>query len=200
MKIARLVLFAALALPLAAQHEAAPAAEGHGAAQSHEEKKEPSEVWKWANFLLLAGIIGYFVGKNAGPFFNERSRQIRKDMVEAEAMRKDAEARAAEVDRKLSNLGADIAALKQESGQAQAAEMARMREQTAAEIAKVQHQAQVEIEAAGKAARMELRRYSAQLAVDLAEQRIRARITPDAQDALVSGFVRDLQAPGKSTR
>ena len=42
---------------------------------------------------------------------------------------------------------------------------------------------------------MELKRYSADLAIALAEQRLRARMTPETQDALVRGFVRDLEPP-----
>ena len=67
-----------------------------------------------------------------------------------------------------------------------------MAQHTAAEIAKIQAHAEQEIASAGKAARMELKRYSAELAIDLAEQKIRARMTPETQDALVRGFVRDL--------
>jgi F0F1-type ATP synthase membrane subunit b/b' len=40
---------------------------------------------------------------------------------------------------------------------------------------------------------MDLRRYSGELAVELAEQKIRARMTAATQDYLVRGFVRDLQ-------
>jgi F0F1-type ATP synthase membrane subunit b/b' len=40
---------------------------------------------------------------------------------------------------------------------------------------------------------MELKRYAAGLAVELAEQKVRARMTPDAQDSLVQGFVRNLK-------
>jgi F0F1-type ATP synthase membrane subunit b/b' len=72
-------------------------------------------------------------------------------------------------------------------------EIERLAQHTAAEIAKIQAHAEQEIASAGKAARTELKRYSAQLAVELAEQKIRARMTPQTQDALVRGFVRDLK-------
>src|ERR1051325_9824849 len=72
-------------------------------------------MWKWANFLVLAAGLGYLIGKNAGPFFDARSRQIRKDMVEAGEVRKEAEARAAEMDRRLANLQNDITSLREES-------------------------------------------------------------------------------------
>jgi F0F1-type ATP synthase membrane subunit b/b' len=114
-------------------------------------------------------------------------------MIEAGDVRNEAEARAAEVDRRLANLEAEIAALRAESGKEEEAEAGRFGRHTAAEIAKTQAQAEQEIAAAGKAARLELKRYCADLAVGLAEQKIRARMTPEAEDALVRGFIRDLK-------
>lgn len=150
-------------------------------------------AWKWANFLVLAGGLGYLAGKNAGPFFAARSKKIRKDMIDADEIRKDAEARAAAVERRLANLEAEIAALRAESHQEERAETERLRHHAAAEMAKIEAHAEQEIAAAGKAARMDLKRHAAELAVDLAEKKIRARMTPDTQDALVRGFVRDLK-------
>ena len=88
---------------------------------------------------------------------------------------------------------AEISALRAASGKEEEAEAAGFGRHTAAEIAKTQAQAEQEIAAAGKAARLELKRYCAELAVGLAEQKIRARMTPETQDALVRGFVRDLK-------
>lgn len=151
------------------------------------------QMWKWANFLLLAGGLGYLIGKNAGPFFAARSQSIGKDLAESQKTREEAEARSAEVERRLANLEAEIARLRAESQQEAKAETERLAGHTAAEIAKIQANAEQEIAAAGKAARMDLKRYSAELAVDLAEKKIRARMTPVTQDALVRGFVRDLK-------
>jgi F-type H+-transporting ATPase subunit b len=162
--------------------------------KAHAEEEEGGlEIWKWANFLILAGGLGYLVGKNAGPFFAARSAAIRKDMENSLAQRKDAEARAADVERRLANMEADIAALRGEGERDARAEAARMEQHTAAEIAKIQAHSEQEIASAGKSARMELKRYAAELAVDLAEQQVRGRMTPDAQDALVQGFVRNLK-------
>ena len=158
------------------------------------EKEEGGlQVWKWANFVVLAGGLGYLIGKKGGPFFAARSVKIRQDIVDAGEAREQAEARAAEVDRRLANLEAEIAALRAESGKEEQAETGRFGRHTAAEIAKTQAQAEQEIAAAGKAARLELKLYCAELSVGLAEQKIRARMTPDTQDALVRGFVRDLK-------
>jgi F-type H+-transporting ATPase subunit b len=152
-----------------------------------------TEILKWANFLVLAGALGYMIGKNAPAFFAARSEQIGKDMAEARQEREAAEARAAEVDRRLANLEAEIASLRAHSQEEAAAETQRLARHTAAEIAKIQAHAEQEIVSAGKAARLELKRHAAELAIGLAEQRIRARMTPETQDALVRGFVRDLK-------
>ena len=156
------------------------------------------EVWKWVNFALLVAGLGYLTGKNAGPFFAARSRKIREDMAQAEEMWKAAEARAREVDRKLSSLESEIAAFKNEAQLEAQNETRRMKLQTAAEIARIKEHAEQEIAAAGKAARLELKRYSAHLAIGLAEEKVRGRMTPGAQDALVREFVQDLEQPPAS--
>jgi len=153
------------------------------------------ELWKWANFVVLAAGLGYLIGKNAGPFFAGRSQQIRKDMQEAQEARRQSEARAAEVDRRLASLESEIAALRADSQKEAQAEGERLSRHTAAEIGKIQSHAEQEIASAGKAARMELKRYTAHLAVALAEQRLQSRMTPETQDRLMRGFVRDLDPP-----
>jgi F-type H+-transporting ATPase subunit b len=195
-------------IPAFAQHETAPPgqpahgepAPAHGEAKGHEESKGGAhhggmEGWKWANFLLLAGGIGYLIGKNAGPFFAARSGQIRKDMAEAEEARSRSEARAAEIDRKLARLESEIDAMRREAAAQQAAEAQRIERQIAAESEKIEQHAGQEIEAAEKAARMELKRYSAQLALELAEQKVRTGMTRETQDGLLRGFVSDLERP-----
>jgi F-type H+-transporting ATPase subunit b len=177
----------------------ARAQEPQGGEKSAGAEKEPgfAEKYelelKWANFLVLAGLLGYFIGKHAGPFFAARSAAIRKDMDDSLRQRQEAEAKAADVDRRLANLENEIAALRGQSEAEAHAETGRMARQTEAEIAKIQAHAEQEIASAGKAARMALKRYSAELAIGIAEKKVRARMTPDTEDTLVQGFVRGLK-------
>ena len=99
---------------------------------------------------------------------------------------------AAAVDAKLNNLGAEIAALRAEARREEEAEAVRLRQETEADIAKLQAHAAREIAAAAKAARTELKRYSADLALQLAGQKALARMNPETDAALVRGFVRRL--------
>ena len=164
-----------------------------------EEKKASGEEgikgWEWANFIVLAGALGYFAGKKGGPFFASRSRQISRDIIEAGDFRKRAEGKAAEVESRLNGLQADIAALRQESRAEADAEGERIARTTATEMVKLQAGAQLEIASAAKAARSELKQYAAGLAVELAERKIRAGMTGPIRDALVEEFVHDLPTP-----
>ena len=189
----RLILTLAFALAVATAPGLAQEHETKGEA-THEKKDEGSlEIWKWVNFLILAGGLGYLVGKNAGPFFAGRSASIRKDLEESLRQSKEAEARAAEVDRRLATLESQISALRAESEQELKAGAERISRQTADDLEKIQAHAAQELASAGKQARAELKRYSAELAMGLAEQKVRARMTPGTQDALVDSFVRDLK-------
>jgi F-type H+-transporting ATPase subunit b len=154
----------------------------------------------WANFALLAAGLGYLIKKYGAPFFAERSQHIQREIVEAAKVKADAEARSAEVDRRLANIEADMAALRQESRRELESIERHASTKTSAEIAKIQSNAEQEIAAAGKAARLELKRYSAELAVHLAGEKIGARMTPDVQEALTGDFIRDLGASGGHAR
>ena len=183
--------FAALALGLSLgvvmAQEAAEAKH-----ESEAASEERLELWKWANFAILAGGLGFLIAKKGGPFFASRSAEIRKGITDAEALRKDADARAAEVDRRLANLETDVKQMRSTVLAEQAAAAERLRQETAAELARIQEHAGREIDSAAKAARVELKRYAARLAIDLAEQKIRARMNAESQGVLVDDFVRSL--------
>jgi F-type H+-transporting ATPase subunit b len=163
------------------------AAEGSG------ESAEPSAVWKWANFLILAAGLGYLIAKNLPSFFQSRTSSIQKSIVEAQQAKLDAERRAAEMDARMNALGSEIDRFRSQAAAEMEKEGDRIRQETTEQIRKLERQAELEIESAGKSAQRELRVYAASLAVDLAEQRIRARLDPATDAALIEGFVRDLK-------
>ena len=197
-KLATLLLAAAFAFhitaPWARAQEKQEAAERAAQPPAEGEQGE-MEGWKWANFALLAVGLGYLVAKNAGPFFAARSQKIKVDMRESEVLRQEAEERAAAVDRRLSRLAAEIEEMRSQSKAEAETEAKRLALHTQQEIVKIRVHSETEIEAAGKAARSELKRYSAHLAVTLAEQKVRARMDAEAQAGMVNGFVHDLADP-----
>ncbi len=154
---------------------------------------EPSMTWKVVNFVILAIGLGYLMAKTLPGFFHSRTSTIQEGIAEAQKVKADAERRAAEVDKRVSALGADIEKFRTQSRAEMEKEGERIRQETAATIQKLEQQAQVEIESAGKTARRELKAYAANLALDLAEQRVRARLDAGSENALVENFVLDLK-------
>jgi len=110
-------------------------------------------------------------------------------LIERLAARAASDAKVAEVDRRLANLATEIEALRSGAQQEAEADAQRVRREAAAEMAKIQSHIAEEIAAASKSATLELRRYSADLALELAERKIAARLTPETQDRLVRTFV-----------
>lgn len=198
-KPATLLLAAAFLLPAssawARRQEKQSEATQRAAEPPAEGEQGEMEGWKWANFALLAAGLGFLVVKNAGPFFAARSKKIHLDMKESEGLRMEAEQRAAAVDRRLARLDSEIAELRSQSKAEAESEAKRIALHTQQEIVKIRVHAQSEIEAAGKAARSELKRYSAHLAVSLAEQKVASRIDSGTEDHLVRGFLEDLAKP-----
>jgi F-type H+-transporting ATPase subunit b len=172
---------------LAVAQEHAPAGEKHG-----ESAESESLGLKWANFAILAAALGYIVVKQAGPYFATRSSEIRKGIEDAKQISADAEKRAAAMDAKLANLGAEVELLRKSAREEAAMEGDRMRQETQRELAKIQANAGHDIASALKSAKIELKSYSGQLAIELARDKVRQRMTPADQDALVRSFVSDL--------
>src|SRR5262245_21411633 len=104
--------------------------------------------WKWANFAMLAAGLGFLIAKNAGPFFSSRSEDIQRGIREAAAVRAEAEAKAAEIEKRISNLNAEVEALRKSSHEEIAREGERVSAETAQQIAKIQRQAEADIASA----------------------------------------------------
>jgi F0F1-type ATP synthase membrane subunit b/b' len=188
--IAALVLALFVKLPVRAQQQESEAQRVQESTDVTE--RGPNVFWGWLNFVLLCGGLGYVIKKNAGPYFAKRSLEIRKGMADADAARAASDAKVADVDRRLASLQTEIEALRRGAQQEAEEDAQRVRREAAAEMAKIQSHIADEIGAAVKSGTLELRRYSAELALGLAEQKIAARLTPETQDRLVGMFVADV--------
>jgi F-type H+-transporting ATPase subunit b len=169
---------------------AAFAAEEGGAAKQHEGGDQLFQ--KWVNFAILAAGIGFIAVKVGGPAFRSKKQEILDGLAEGTRRAEAAAEKAAEIDRRMAGLQAEVAVLRDKANAEMAAESERLRLQTAEHIAKVEHGAELDIASSVKAARLELKAYVADLALDLARQQVAAKIDDTKQAALVDRFARDL--------
>ncbi|MFN7924095.1 MAG: ATP synthase F0 subunit B [Bryobacteraceae bacterium] len=182
----RLLLIATLAIPLALAQEHGKSEGGH---------EEDQSMWKWANFGILVVLMGWVINKHAPAFFKARTDEIQKSIKEAQQTREEAEKRASAIEAKIANLGAELETMRTTSKQEMEAEGTRIQQETARMLAKAQDNAKSEIASIAKQAEVELKAHASKLALELAEKKLRDRLTPMAQSSLVSRFVQGLNGP-----
>ena len=126
-------------------------------------------------------------------YLNDRSTQIRSDLVNAAEMKQTAAAQIEEIDRKMAALPGELEALRAQGAQEIAAEQARIRAAAAAERDRLLEQARRDIDQQVKIAERELVSHAADLAVGLAGERIKKTITDDDQKRLADRYVQQLK-------
>lgn len=177
----------------AASHETAghEAAEGHGGGH---EAGDPLLPAKWINFAILAAGLGFLIIKMGIPALKSQQQAILDGMNAAAKQAEATTAQAAEIEKRISNLDSEVAGIREKALSELEAEKKRIGEETAVLVAKVEQDATAELASAAKFAQAELKAHTAKLALELAEQKVRARMTPAAQEALVGRFVERLGA------
>ena len=114
--------------------------------------------------------------------------------IDGNAPSEEAKQRLSEIDARLNRLGAEIDAMHRAAERDASEAEARVKAATEEEVRKIMESAEQEVTAAGKAARRELTRYAADLAVSLAREQI--HVTESQDEALWRGFARQLSAGG----
>lgn len=170
--------------------------------QGAEETHEPAIGWNIANFVILVAILAYLIRKSGAPFFRTRAENIEKSLTEGDRARREGEARVAEMEQRIANLGTEIERLRAHMRQDLAAEGERIRMETERHLRRIQEQAEQEIDSMHKTARRQLKMYAAELAIRSAEEQLKGRITRDVENSLVTSFIDDLRASdgGRSSR
>jgi F-type H+-transporting ATPase subunit b len=159
--------------------------------------EQPSMLlWQVLNFVIIAGFIGWLAAKQGGPILAARSSEIKEGLAAGERAKAEAEARAAQVQKQLANLDTEVASMRAAAKEERDREAERIRRDAQTEISRIHFQAEHEIESAGKMARLEVQRAAAQLAIELAETKVRSRMSADIQTALLQGFLADLPRNG----
>lgn len=149
------------------------------------------------NLLLFVGLMYFLLRRPLGEAFRARREGIRRDLLRAEEERRAAVAKLEEVEGRLARLGAEVEAIREQARREAAEERERIERTTEEEVRKIREQARREIESAAKAARAELRAYTAEQSVRLAEELIRSEIRPEDDAHLVSEYVEELGGFGR---
>ena len=181
-QIAASLLFSLLFLALNVHAEEA----GSASQQSAE------NLFKWINFALVAGVIVWLCLKRGPAFFGRRADVISSDIQKSTEAKKQAEQQLHDAETKLQNLEKEVADLRASAQRESAAEAERIRNLTVTDAQKIAEAGKAEVDAAERAARLELKAFAANLAINGAESLLLKQLTPAAQEALINNFVKTL--------
>jgi F-type H+-transporting ATPase subunit b len=152
-----------------------------------------TDLFKWINFAIVAGLLGWVFLKLTPPFFRKNADAISSSITKATAAKAEADRQLREAEEKLARLAAEVAQLRAAAQREASAEAERIRNLTQSDAQKISAAAQAEIEAAERAASLELKAIAANLAVDGAESLLAKQLTPQVQESLVASFVKGLE-------
>ena len=181
-QIAASLLFSLLFLALNTHAEEA----GSASQQSAE------NLFKWINFALVAGVIVWLSLKKGPGFFGRRADVISADIQKRTEAKKQAEQQLQDAETKLQNLEKEVADLRATAQRESVAEAERIRNLTVTDAKKIDDAGKAEVNAAERAARLELKAFAANLAINGAESLLLKQLTPAAQEALINNFVKTL--------
>ena len=144
---------------------------------------------------LVIGVLIWVARKPLASFYASRSATIREQLAEAQKARVEAEAKLAEIESRMSRLDDELRAMKEAAETEGQEEFARLAAAAERDAQKVIDRARQEIEGMTRAAEIELKAHAAELAVQLAEERIRQEISPEDRQRLFSRFVTKIGGP-----
>ncbi len=165
------------------------------AAETGESATESSTVlvFKWIHFVILAAVLLWLFRKVLPPIFRRKADIISEAISKATAAKTEAERQLKEAAVKLTRLEHEVAEFRAAAQKEALAELERLRKLTQLDVEKIGLAVKAEMEAAERAARVELKALVAKLAVDGAESLVARQMTPAVQDALINSFVESLQ-------
>jgi F-type H+-transporting ATPase subunit b len=146
------------------------------------------------NSAVLIGAILWFLFRLVPKMFRKRSETLQKQLFDARLATTEANERLTVVEERLSKLGIEIDAIREQAARETQDDEKRIHDSLEAEKQRILASVDQEIEAAGAAARRDLKKYAADLAVDRALNEI--RLSEDDDRALVRSFGKDLDLRG----
>lgn len=153
-----------------------------------------NELFKWINFAIVAVALIWIFARVLPPKFRQNADTISSAIAKATVAKAEADRQMSDAEVRLLRLPQEIAQFRAAAQREAFAEAERLRGITRNDVEKVALAATAEIEAAERAARLQLKVIAANRAVDGAESLLAKELTPKTQESLVSSFVASLEA------
>lgn len=149
-------------------------------------------IFRWLNFLIVFGGIAYLIAKHGGAFFRGNAKEIAASIVEATAVKEEADRELRAVETKIARLDQDVATIREEARRNWEAEAERLYTSGLAEIEKINQAARGELAASERAAQQQVREIAASLAVERAAALVSSKMNAEIRARMFQSFVSQL--------
>ncbi|MFQ6069000.1 MAG: hypothetical protein ACE5LC_00585 [Candidatus Aminicenantales bacterium] len=149
-------------------------------------------IGKTINFLILFGGLSYLLYKPVRSYLEKRTAELERQQQEAEDERKEAEKMLEELKKRLETIGQEVEKIKKEAEVEAEEERKKIMNQAKKEAERIKTLAQSQVETYLASGIRELKLYTAQIAVEMAQRRIKMRITPQAHSRLIDECIEKL--------
>ena len=171
---------------------------GGGAATGWWSKVDPYlnfpgfEFWRFMNLAIFVGILIKLLRKPLGDAFKAKREAIRAELIDAEREKQLALARLTTVEGKLAQLETEKGEILAQAAKEAEAEKSRIAREAEAEVSRIKSQAAGDLERKAQQIRRQLRRYSAEESVRLAEEKIKSQINAEKDAALIKAGIQSI--------
>ncbi len=149
------------------------------------------------NFLIVVAFIVWFLARIMPKTLRARSERIQRELQQARTVTEDANRRLASVEERLARLDTEISGIKTQAHQDAVEKEKQMRAALEQEKQSILDSSTMEIAAAGSKAQSQLKRMTAELAIERAKHQI--AVSTDADRSLVETFLVDLDKEPRSS-
>ncbi len=154
-------------------------------------------VMRIINFVILFGVLIYFLRKPARSFIENSIETIRKLITDAEETRKIAQAKIKEAEEKLAGLSREVEELMEHAREESEAEKARVLSEAEEAVKKLKRDASLAIQQELKKSQEELRNEVAEIAVTIAREIIQENIQEKDHTRFIAEYLEKLEVSGQ---
>jgi F-type H+-transporting ATPase subunit b len=158
------------------------------------EHKSEAEVMKEVifqgiNLLILLGVLFYFGRRPIAEHFATRREGIQDELKQAAELLDKAEQRNSELQRRLIDLSSEVEEIRETSNRRAEAEAERILSDARSVADRIRRDAQAAVAQELRRAQSELQKEAAELALELAGQKLSEQIQPSDRERLVDEFI-----------
>ncbi len=174
-------------------------AAGGGEGAHHGFPKMPI-IWHAVNLGILLSILVFVLRNPIRDALANRSASVKRDIDEANRLRKEAQQRMADLEQRLVGFQSELEQMQREAEDDASQERATILARAEVDAVRIRESAQRAIQDETDRARTALRKEAAELGIQLARQQLESKINADDQDRLTDDFLSAVKDGGSEAQ